>query len=64
MYLINDKCDGSIRTARMKMRYQVRYSTYFLYYRKGADNTADYLSRHAREWVCINQNENDDANDS
>ena len=49
--IFNGKCTGSIRSERIKMRHQnIRFT---LIYKKGSENIADYLSRHAQPWDTL-----------
>ena len=49
------KKSGSIRTERIKLRHQdVRY---VLEYKKGQENFAGYLSRHAIKWKDVSKSE-------
>ena len=53
---------GSIRTETIKMRHQ--NIDYKLAYRKGGDNSADFLSRHAQPWHTLSksiQSESDEV---
>ena len=49
--VFNGRRSGSIRTETIKMRHQnIQYE---LLYRKGSDNSADFLSRHAQPWESL-----------
>ena len=51
--VFNGRRSGSIRTETIKMRHQnIQYK---VMYRKGADNSADFLSRHARPWSSLSK---------
>ena len=54
--VFNGKRSGSIRTERIKLRHQdVRY---VLEYKKGQENFADHLSRHAIKWKDVSKSDN------
>ena len=49
--VFNGRRSGSIRTETIKMRHQnIQFE---LVYRKGCDNNADFLSRHALPWATL-----------
>ena len=59
--IFNGKRAGSIRTERIKMRHQnIRFR---LVYKKGSDNVADYLSRHANPWDTLPLHIQQESND-
>ena len=59
--IFNGSRRGSIRTEKIKIRHQdIRYH---LVYQKGSDNTADFLSRHAKPWKYIPKQEKGEANE-
>ena len=59
--VFNGKRLGSVRTERMKMRHQDLF--YTLEFRKGEENTADYLSRHAMPWETLPKDIKKEANE-
>ena len=59
--VFNGNRKGSIRTERIKMRHQdIRYK---VVYRKGKENSSDYLSRHAKPWKQVPVHEQGEASD-
>ena len=59
--IFNGKRSGSIRTERIKLRYQdIRFC---VNYQKGQNNPADYLSRHALSWDLLNTFEKKESDD-
>ena len=59
--VFNGRRSGSIRTETIKMRHQnIQYQ---VKYRKGKDNTADFLSRHAVPWQTLPKNMKEEANE-
>ena len=59
--IFNGKQSGSITTERIKLRHQdIRF---YLSYRKGQYNAADYLSRHAMSWDLLNKFEKEESDD-
>ena len=59
--VFNGKKSGSIMTERIKLRHQdVRY---VLEYKKGQENFADYLSRHAIKWKDMSKSEREEPKD-
>ena len=53
--VFNGNRSGSIRTEKIKMRHQD--ILYKIVYRKGSENDADYISRHARPWETLPKEE-------
>ena len=59
--VFSGKRNGSIRTERIKLRHQD--VLYVLEYRKGQENFADYLSRHAIKWKDVSKSEREESKD-
>lgn len=59
--VFNGRRGGSIRTETIKMRHQnIQYE---VLYRKGCDNSADYLSRHALPWETLPKTMKEESNE-
>ena len=57
--VFNSNRAGSIRTEKIKMRHQdIQYK---VVYRKGKENNADFISRHARPWETLPMTEKKEA---
>ena len=59
--VFNGTRKGSIRTERIKMRHQdIQFQ---VVYQKGKKNRSDYLSRHAKSWKLLSEQERNESED-